>query len=180
MSTKKEIRRLVKERLLGLSEQEIDRRGERIAEKVLALPAYREAKSVFVYLSTDREAPTRPIIARALAEGKKVLLPRVEGEDMALVPYSGGETMLVSGLGILEPLGEKWNGTPDLALIPLVAFDRSRNRLGRGKGYYDCFLATYGGTSVALAFSEQECATVPVEPFDRRPDRIVTEKEILE
>jgi len=107
-------------------------------------------------------------------------LPRVEGEKMYLVPYRSGEPFAVGAFGIEEPLGEAVDVIPDLAVIPLLAFDRSRSRLGKGKGYYDRFLANYRGKSVALAYGEQEVEKVPTEPFDRRPDKIVTDKESIE
>ena len=180
MQSKGEIRKIVKERLARLGLREIEYREKGIAERLFSLPVYREAKTLFIYLSTPREAPTRTIISRALAEGKRVLLPRIEGEEMALVPYREGEALRKGPFGISEPTGEGVSETPDLAVVPLVAFDRARRRLGRGKGYYDRFLSGFRGTSVALALSEQECAEVPVESFDRSPDCIVTEKEILE
>ncbi|MBO4472603.1 MAG: 5-formyltetrahydrofolate cyclo-ligase, partial [Clostridia bacterium] len=67
-----------------------------------------------------------------------------------------------------------------LALIPLVAFDRTRARLGRGKGYYDRFLASYGGTSLALAYSVQETDAIPMDGFDVRPTAVLTAKERIE
>lgn len=177
---KKEVRKAVKERVASLSEGEKKACGDVIAERLFVSEEYRSATSLFVYLSTLGEVDTHAILSHALSSGKTVFLPRIEGEQMALVPYREGDPLLVNSYGISEPTGEGVDVSPDLAILPLVAFDRSRARLGRGKGYYDRFLASYKGTSIALAFSLQEWEALPTDPFDRRPDVILTEKERIQ
>ena len=99
---------------------------------------------------------------------------------MILVPYRSGDPLAVGAFGIEEPIGKGAKVTPDLAVIPLLAFDRRLSRLGKGKGYYDRFLATYGGRCIALAYAEQEVEEVPAEPHDRSPQKIFTDKECIE
>ena len=153
---------------------------ESIAERVFASPEYLSARSIFLYRSLPTEADTSLILGAALSEGKEVYLPRIEGEEMALVRYEHGTKCIRNEYGIEEPEGEPAEVLPDLALIPLVAFDRDKHRLGRGKGYYDRFLARFSGQVIALAYSCQEVAALPVEPFDRSPRVIVTDKERFE
>lgn len=149
----------------------------RIADKLLSHPFYQEAKTIFIYYSTEEEADTRFIVERALSSGKSVFLPRIEGEKMFPVPYCAGDDLQKDIYGIEEPLGEPYRGEIDLAVIPLLGYDKSRARLGRGKGYYDRFLSDFKGKSIALAFSAQELPKVEIEASDVRPDRILTEKE---
>lgn len=68
----------------------------------------------------------------------------------------------------------------DLILVPGLAFDRNRNRLGRGAGFYDRFFENVRSETIltALAFDEQIFDTVPTEPHDRRMDFILTPNEI--
>ena len=99
---------------------------------------------------------------------------------MELVPFKQGDDLVPNGYGILEPTGQAVDARPDLALIPLVSFDRNRHRLGRGKGYYDRFLASFKGKSIALAFGEQEYPDLPVEEFDRKVDAVITDKERIQ
>ena len=179
MLTKDLLRKSVKERLSALSAEDRAQRDQRIATRFLSTEEYSAAKSIFLYNSTAREAGTQIITERALADGKAVYFPRVEGENMVLVPYRAGEPLSVGAFGIREPPGEAVQITPDLAVIPLVAFDRTKARLGKGKGYYDRFLASYGGTSIALAYAEQETEKVPTESFDAAPQIVVTDKEII-
>lgn len=173
------VRKQLKARLSTLCEEEKAKKSQAIAERVLHSPEYSRAHSLFLFLSTPDEPDTRPLIAKALADGKKVYLPRITEQDMFLVPYDLTTPLTPNRYGIFEPEGEGESVTPDLALIPLLGFDREKHRLGRGKGYYDRFLCSYRGTSFALAFSEQEWEKVPVQEFDRNPDAVITDKEMI-
>jgi 5-formyltetrahydrofolate cyclo-ligase len=67
-----------------------------------------------------------------------------------------------------------------LLLMPGVAFDEARHRVGYGGGFYDRFLEAHPGmVTVALAFEFQVKEEVPFEEFDIRPSRIVTEKRVI-
>ena len=178
--TKKEERRIVRERIAALGREERALFDRAIAERLITSKEYREARTLFLYYPMRDEADTTAILSHALEQGKEVFLPRIEGEEMALVPYREGDVLRENEYGILEPTREGVTTSPDLAVIPLRAFDRERRRLGRGKGFYDRFLASFRGTSLAVAYSVQETERVPTEPFDRRPDAIITEKERVE
>ncbi|MFA6876764.1 MAG: 5-formyltetrahydrofolate cyclo-ligase, partial [Parabacteroides sp.] len=56
---------------------------------------------------------------------------------------------------------------------------RDRDRLGRGKGYYDRLLSALKASSVGLCFDFQLKDQIPVEPFDRKVDLVITEKEVI-
>ncbi|MBP5405179.1 MAG: 5-formyltetrahydrofolate cyclo-ligase [Clostridia bacterium] len=177
MNDKKEQRKAIKERLSHMIKEERKEFSARIADKLLSHPFYLQARRLFIYCSTEEEADTHFIIERALSEGKSVFLPRIEGGNMAPVPYRAGDTLKKGVYGIEEPQGAPYFGEIDLAVIPLLGYDASRARLGRGKGYYDRFLSSFKGKSIALAFSVQALPKVEVERTDVRPDLILTEKE---
>lgn len=69
----------------------------------------------------------------------------------------------------------------DLILMPGLGFDRTGNRLGRGKGYYDTYLERCmqhpkgKPYTIALAFKEQVCDTIPVTESDMKVDEILFE-----
>ena len=177
MNGKKEQRAICRKRLAALTTEEKRLFSERIADKLLAHPYYTEAKRVFLYRSAADEADTRRIAEDALKQGKEVYYPQLSGEDMYLVRYEKDTEMKLNFYGIEEPVGTPYHGEIDLAVIPLLGFDRLRTRLGRGKGYYDRFLAGYTGRSIALAFSVQELDAVTREERDVAPEIILTEKE---
>ena len=151
-----------------------------IAARFLSSPEYAAARVVFFYRSTSEEVDTTRLIGQALLDGKRVLLPRIQGEKMELVPFYAGDPTQKNQFGIEEPVGKASDEAPDLAVVPLVAFDRARRRLGRGKGFYDRFLRGFSGMSVALAFCCQECDNVPADGLDVSPEVILTEKERLQ
>ena len=179
MCKKKQLRKMIKERIAALSEKELASRSKKIASAVAENDAFRSARSIFLYHSMKGEADTRALIDLALAQGKEVYLPRIAGEVMSLIPFRSGDPLQPNEYGIEEPTGDAVTATPDLVIIPLVAFDRDKRRLGRGKGYYDRFLSTFTGTSIALAFSEQEADKIPVEAFDRSVDIVITDQETI-
>jgi len=177
MTDKKAQRKYCKDRLATLKKEERAAFSAVITDKLFRLPSYQKAATVFVYSSMPEEPDTSAIVRHSLSLGKKVFLPRIEGEKMQLIPYEEGGEMCLNEYGIEEPQGDAFFGKIDIAVLPLLGFDRTRARLGRGKGYYDRFLAGYDGTSVALAFSVQELDSVTAEPHDAKPDVILTEKD---
>jgi 5-formyltetrahydrofolate cyclo-ligase len=92
------------------------------------------------------------------------------------------DDLVVSGMGIREPI----TGIPfpisliDLVIVPGLGFDEFGGRLGRGRGFYDRFLAhpDFRGVACGLAFEQQLLPSVPVGPLDRRVDMLVTEESV--
>ena len=84
--------------------------------------------------------------------------------------------------GIREPVGEPWpiDGI-DLIVVPALAYDRRGNRLGKGGGFYDRFLAlpSRRGVPCGLGFDEQLLDEVPTDDHDHPIDMVVTDKEVL-
>ena len=90
--------------------------------------------------------------------------------------------MYLSKFGIPEPINSI-KITPDIILLPLLAFDKKKNRLGYGKGFYDRYLAKIIKSykkilTVGVAFSFQKYHKLPVNSNDIKLDYILTEKGI--
>ena len=166
------------------------------AEKILATikdwTVFQEAKVIAAFVGTLEEVDTEALIRFALAEGKTVLLPRIDSPTtgnprMTMIPIRNYDTDLKEGaFGILEPVEE---GTklvpepvegPDLILIPGLAFDERGGRLGKGKGFYDRYLDGKNGLKIGLAFDVQVLRKkLALEPHDKLLDGLVTEKRLL-
>jgi 5-formyltetrahydrofolate cyclo-ligase len=193
--TKVELRARMREAMAGLEPAAVSQKSARIAARLARTAFWRDAEAVLVFLSMPGEVDTAPIIRAARAVGKLVAAPRVEGRSMRfhLFPGQGGG-LKTGGLGIRQPPSEsrvfdssatglKPRGV--LAVVPGLAFDRRKNRLGRGKGYYDRFLrsvrtASPGTlTAVAVCFSLQLLDAVPSGAADQRVDCIITEEETV-
>jgi 5-formyltetrahydrofolate cyclo-ligase len=115
------------------------------------------------------------------AMGHKIALPVITGKRKPLIfrRYELGDRLLANPLSIFEPVSSAQAVTPDVLLIPLLAFDRKRNRLGYGGGYYDRTIKELRVHKPVLAFGLayacQEAAEIPTGPNDIPLDRIVTE-----
>lgn len=140
---------------------------------------FQQAETVLAYWSMDDEVYTHDFVNK-WAGSKTLLLPCVKGDELEL-RYFDGEERLQPGEGyaIPEPVGELFTdwGKIDLILVPGVAFDKSGNRLGRGKGYYDKVLKQTGAYKLGVCFDFQLVERVPVEPHDVKMDRVVASGE---
>jgi 5-formyltetrahydrofolate cyclo-ligase len=115
----------------------------------------------------------------------KALLPAINPRDqMIFVKWNLLDILKVNKYGMLEPAVRKKPLVPDVALIPLLAFDKNNYRLGYGGGYYDKFLNKYLSLNksiltIGVAFSFQKYNKLPVSKFDVKLDYILTEKGII-
>lgn len=109
-------------------------------------------RSYFIYNSFGSEADTSRIIGCLLDSGKKVYLPRVEGEEMFPVPY--GKTVK-GAFGVEEPQGNPYFGDIEFTVVPLLAVNPQGYRIGYGKGYYDKYFKDARTLRVGLGYSFQ-------------------------
>lgn len=160
-----------------------------IVERLVALPEYLEASTVLGYMNFGAEFAGELFAARALADGKRLLLPKVNHHTNHLDLYfvEDFENQLAQGLwGIREPVVERCErlnalNEVEFALLPGVAFTREGARLGYGGGFYDKLLAgmTHRPALVAAAFALQLVEQLPQEATDIKVERIVTELETI-
>ena len=160
--------------------------GETACTHLLETEEYREAETLFVYVDCKHETETSDLIRRAWADGKSVAVPRVLGQEMKFFYIHSLETDLEDGyFGIREPYekepaDEAADRPGSLMVMPGVAFDEARHRIGYGGGFYDRYLEAHPGLdTIALAFEFQVKEEVPFEPFDILPGKIVTEKRVI-
>lgn len=172
---KKELRNAMRGRNRALGEAERNGAAARIFAAVERTEAFRRAHTVALFSALGDEPPTAGALERWARE-KRILLPRVSGDEMEFFPYRPGE--LASGsFGILEPQ----RGAPctpaeiDLVIVPGVAFTRSGGRLGRGRGYYDKYLSRSGfrAMKIGVCYAHQLVDALPEEPHDVRMDEVI-------
>jgi 5,10-methenyltetrahydrofolate synthetase len=114
----------------------------------------------------------------------KALLPIINSKDqMRFVKWEHLDVLRVNKYGMLEPNLTNKSFVPNVALIPLLAFDKDNYRLGYGKGYYDKFLNKYlklnkNILTIGVAFSFQKYNKLPISNFDVKLNYILTEKGI--
>lgn len=160
-----------------------------ITERLLELPEYRQADAVLGYMNFGAEFASELWVERALADGKRMALPKVNHHTNRLDLYwvNDLENQLAAGLwGIREPIVERCEklAAPDeveFVLLPGVAFTRDGARLGYGGGYYDKLLVSMPQRPalVAAAFALQLVDALPQEATDIKVERIITEQETI-
>ena len=163
--------------------QDRDRRSLIIQEKLFRHPDFQKAGTVCFFVSLPMEVDTHPMIERALALGKKVLVPLVdlENKELKLKEVREFRRDLEPGtLGILEPAASAREAGVNEAgcfIVPAVAFDKKGYRLGRGGGFYDRLLSKLpdGTRTLGLAFSFQVLPSIPLEDHDRAVNSVLTE-----
>lgn len=175
---KKELRSLyVKKRRECFSEE----KSITILKELIALDEYKGAYNIFCYASYNSEVDTFWLMEKILADGKNLYLPRciTDTKEMEVCRVSDLSELQSGAYGIREPIGKGVLVSLDLVIAPMVAFDREKNRLGYGGGYYDRFLAKTDAIRLGIAFSEQESDKLVKEPTDIPMDIIITEKEVI-
>jgi len=161
-----------------------------ITERLLQLPEYQQTNAVLGYMNFGVEFASELWVARVLAEGKRMALPKVNHHTNQLDLYwvDDLENQLAAGLWeIREPIVERCERLDTLneiefILLPGVAFSRDGARLGYGKGYYDKLVARmqHKPALAAAAFALQIVEYIPQEATDRKVEWLVTENETID
>lgn len=178
METKETLRKLVHERRGQAASSDLVKDSEIIFRKILLMNEYFISGSIYAYVDYNNEVMTRAFISRALGDGKKVAVPRVEGDRMAFFYIDSLKSLKESPRGIMEPPkgADPADSEAALMIMPGVAFDPKCHRIGYGGGCYDKYLAEHPEHyTIAVAFDFQVFDEVPHEEHDFRPNCLITE-----
>ena len=137
---------------------------------------FQQASCVALYYALPGEVETASLLEKWYQQ-KKLVLPLVKGNDLQFQQYLGKDALQKGAFHIWEP-----NETCpivglqeiELIIVPGVAFDRSRNRLGRGKG------TQLEIPKIGICFDFQLKEHIPTEAFDEKMDVILTETTAIE
>lgn len=177
--TKSDLRKSLAARAAAIPAKTRRANSEKIARAVLESDVYRQAKSVFIYVSMPTEPDTRPILADALCSGKRVYVPKCADKHTMLAVEIKSLADLRPGVwGIPEPEDMPETYTPpaiDLAVVPCVGASPGGARLGHGAGYYDRFFENCETYKLCLCFADLLTDAVPTEPHDTPMDAVITE-----
>jgi len=140
---------------------------------VAELPGYAAASTVMAFHGFGTEPDTDPLFARLAAEGKRLLLPRIE--DGRIVVVDGDGPVKVSRIGVSEPQGPALPfDLVEFVIVPGLAFTLDGYRLGYGGGFYDRFLPQLTVPNAGVCFTEQIVDELPVEQHDIRVQRVIS------
>jgi 5-formyltetrahydrofolate cyclo-ligase len=163
---------------------------ERRAELARALPGFAARIAAFAgalalpphavvagYWPIRDEADPRALMAALAARGHTLALPRIgaKGAALSFRRWNEGDGLIDNHHAIPEPRADAQVVTPDIVLVPLLAFDASGHRLGYGGGYYDRTLAALPARAIGIAYAGQRVEALPREPHDHPLDGVLTE-----
>ncbi len=182
--TKDELRNQSKAIRSGVVEKE--RLSQDINFKLIAMFRREGFRNVSSYVSMGTEVDTSILLDYCLKEFGHIAIPNIEPNmNMGMVRLESLDELVISNFnfGQLNPNiknsenRDVGSSSLDVIIVPLLAFDISRNRLGYGKGNYDKYLSTLSNNvpKVGIAFSSQIIDSIPVEAHDVQLDIIITE-----
>ena len=178
VSVKNVLRKQMLEKRDAISESERLSMAEEIFRNLLTRPAFLNAKIVGAYLAKGSEVDTRKIIEYCIGNGKTVAVPSTN-EEIEMVKFLGFDKLAKGRFGILEPTEKMAVQTPDVMIIPGVAFGLCMHRIGYGKGYYDAYLKKNKTYRIGICYDFQLLERLPSHEWDERMDEIITDKRII-
>lgn len=180
------IRKEVLQRRRLLDDAERQKAKFLLTERILGHQWYYLSDTILGFASYGTEIDTSEILEDALKCGKKVYLPKVVGEDMLFYRVNNMDDLQEGYRGIPEPKGnseffdasllQEQDFNHVLMLMPGAAFDRMRNRIGYGKGFYDRYLQGKGALqlrTIAVGFNCQMVEEIPADEFDIKPYQVI-------
>jgi len=190
---KNEVRRLMARRKKEYSASQFEQKSLQIIARLQELPCWKKADTVFAYMDLPGEVKMREFIRRCWEEGKTVAVPKIIASDidaritaaqMRFYRISSFDDLNEGMMHIMEPDPDRCECLDSeedaLIIMPGVAFDADRRRIGYGGGFYDRYLAEHPGhVTVAVGYEFQVLEQVPSQEQDVRPQLLVTEDRII-
>ena len=170
------LRQQIRSQKRQMTETEIVQKSRQLFRLFTATDAYKNAKSIYGYMSYNQEVRTLPILEQALRDGKRVAIPKCYGAEMRFIWMENLSKTAKSTCGIPEPIFDDpiADDPSALVLMPGMAFDTAGHRIGYGGGYYDKFLADEPEhPTVALCYDFQVLEHLDTEQFDIPVDLVI-------
>ena len=177
MISKQELRKEIFKTLQEISMEERKIEDEKIYQSLIESEVFKKAKTLFVFVSTDREVDTHPFIKEALRQKKRVCVPKSydDGIMKAYLIHSFSDLKL-GRYQILEPITDLEVNPKemDLIIVPCCSASMDGKRLGYGKGYYDRYLIQTDAMKLVLCRQALIRSDIPIDSYDQRMDFICT------
>jgi 5-formyltetrahydrofolate cyclo-ligase len=166
---KKALRAQIRALKRAMTEEQIVTKSARLGELFAQSELYKNAKTIYGYLPYNQEVRTVAMLEQAIADGKKVAVPKCYGDTMKFI-YMDDLSKVESGYaGIPEPVADDpvADDKTALVLMPGMAFTKNGDRMGYGGGFYDKFLAAEPDhPTLALCYDFQMVESLPTEEYD--------------
>jgi len=186
------LRKKARDLIRSASSYSLQQQALLVQREVIHSIPYMNSKHVGIYIHMQGEVSTDLIIKDIFESGRYCYVPVVSGKDINFYQIND-----INDYNSLKP--NRWNirepenlelrenpvekGLLDLIIVPGLVFDKNSNRIGKGKGYYDKFLANLKSNFsirnlsfpylMGLAFREQVVEKVPIQPHDFPLDTVI-------
>ena len=139
--------------------------------------------SIGGYINVNYEMNCIDVLKKLERKKIQISLPVIKkNNQMEFSKWSFDSPLILNSFGIPEPKNNKFT-LPNVLLVPLVAFDKHKYRIGYGGGYYDRYIEKVKKNkkliTIGFAFSFQQIKRVPKNKFDKKLDYIITEKKLI-
>ena len=151
--------------------------------KFIRLKLKKKLVKIAIYHPSNFELNILKLLEFNNISSQDILLPVIDKKNlMNFFSWKKNDVLFVNKFGMLEPTKTQAK-IPDIMLIPILAFDKNKNRLGYGKGFYDRYLNKYlkkfrNILTIGVAFSFQKHHKLPTNQNDIKLNFIITEKGI--
>lgn len=181
---KDEIRKQILEKRTNLSLEEVDKKSELIIENLT--PYLKNAQNIMIFMDMKNEVRITKLIE--LYPEKNFFISKIvnsKNREMKINKYNENELVLHK-FGYYESSSDDFYDEKilDIVIVPALAFDSSKNRIGFGGGYYDTFLNKVRGKNkntlfIGVCYDFQMIEEVPIEGHDITLDLVINESEVL-
>jgi 5-formyltetrahydrofolate cyclo-ligase len=187
---KKEIRIKYKELRRSLSQNKIEELSLAIANEVLLLPIWEKTCfHVFLAIEEQKEVNTEYILHLLSGKDKEICISKTDFETRKMTCFllTDNTKIRKNDYNIPEPVdgpdaSEEVPSTKlEVVFVPLLAFDKTGNRVGYGKGFYDKFLSECNPNTIkiGLSFFEPEEIISDVNAADIQLNYCVTPNKVF-
>jgi len=173
----------------AMSPVEVREKSASVRERLLSLEPVTESTCFLLYLPIKNEVDTWPLLQMLLQKGKEVFAPCCRPWQTGRMDFfrvQDRSELRPGFCGIPEPRPAKENifrnHVSSVAIVPGVAFDELRYRLGFGQGFYDRYFSSLSGPELlltGLAYEFQIVDRLPADPWDVPMQFVVTEERVV-
>lgn len=179
---KEKLREEILEKRNSLDKKKLKKKSKKIIKRLRKLKEFKKAKTIMFYVSKGSEVYTHDIIKKMIKK-KKIIVPVTDfkNKDLILSEINDFKELEPGYYNVLEPKNVKEVDINkiDVVIVPGVVFDKKKNRIGYGEGYYDIFLKKAKALKIGLCFDFQLIDEIKKEKYDVAVDVIVTDKYII-
>lgn len=189
MVDKEAIRKAIKAKLSALSEDQKREKEKEIQRKLLELlrniTVSNSSPSQFfigAYAPMSSEVNWLNNLPNEIQD--RLAFPRSSADEEGAMKFYQAcyeELELVKDFGVKLRVPKKDAKLcfPKIQIVPALGLGKDGTRLGKGKGYYDRYLATHQSLKIGLCFQEQLFETLPTDKHDQKMDYVITELELI-